>query len=238
MKRALPIILAISATTANLVTSVTANPINGSFESGAFEGWRLENPRGYSSSQPRNPFAGTAAVIANWGQSFGLNQQRSAPDGSKFAALGTLANGNFIGNRTYNISLNQELTLAVGETISGWSFFFNGDYQTQDAAWVKVLDLDGQIIATPWLENSGCDLNSAPYQEATPWSQWFWQVPEDGTYTVSLGVTTRGDDNCASYGFFDDIFKTPANLPVPEPSALSIVAIGATLLAASRRRRN
>lgn len=238
MKRALSSLLAISVATASLVTSATAHPINGSFESGAFEGWRLENPRGYSSSPSRNPFAGTASVVSSWGQEFGLNQRRSAPDGSRFAVLGTLANGNFIGNRTYNISLNQDLSLAAGDTISGWSFFFNGDYQAQDTAWVKVLDCDGQLIATPWLENSGCDLNASPYQAATPWSQWFWQVPEDGIYTVSLGVTTRDDDNYASYGFFDDILTIPANVPVPEPSALSMVALGITLLAVSRRRRN
>lgn len=238
MQRTFQILLAAVTTTLGLTDPVTAGVANGSFESSNFEGWRLEMARGTSYNQRSRP-AGTATTTSEWGSDYNLSPLRAAVAGSKFAILGTLANGNFSGNRTYHISLNQQLSLTSGESVMGWSSFFNGDFEAQDSAWVKISDAAGNLVATPWQENSGCvpglHFNAVPFHETTPWTQWIWQAPTDGFYTLSLGVTTHGDDNYASYGFFDDILVVPTTLPVPEPSTAAILVIGLAGLAARRR---
>lgn len=237
MKRTLPILMSVGIFTLGVTESMTAAPANGSFESGSFDGWRLEMARGYSSSNHRYRAAGSATVKS----SFGASPLQAAIAGSKFAIIGSLANGNFTGNRTYHISLSQELALMQGDTLTGWSSFYNGDFEAQDSAWVKILDDEGRLVTTPWRENSGCvpeqHFNTTAFNSTTPWTPWSWQAPASGSYTLSLGVTTHDDNNYASYGFFDNIFVIPATLPVPEPSAFSLVALGATALAAWRRNR-
>lgn len=237
----LPILLTVWTTTFGTTLAISA-PANGNFESGAFDGWSLGISLGGPAYQPRNRAAGTASLMASWPQQPGQNADYAPVNGNKFATLGTLDGGNFTGNRTYNICLSQQLFLNQGDTVSGWSSFFNGDYEAQDSAWVKFQDCDGALLATPWLEHSGsrpaCDFNSTPYQSATPWTQWSWQVPESGAYTLSLGMTTSGDNNYASYGFFDHIFVVPLHTPVPEPSTATLVAMGAAWMARLRRKRD
>lgn len=239
MKRALPILIATAVTTLSFVELAQASTINGSFESAVFDGWRQELGRGYSSSQRRYLAAGSAAIAPTWQSAFGGSPLQAAIAGSNFAMLSTLANGNFMGNRTYHISLSQKISLDAGESITGWAAFFNGDFEAQDSAWVKILDSEGNLTANPWQQNSGCvpelHFNASPYHGVTPWTQWSWQAPASGVYTLSLGMTTTDDNNYASYGFFDDILIAPANLPVPEPTSLSLVAIGAAVVAAQRR---
>ncbi len=244
MNKAWLIRLTVWATTLGSITGGTAAPANGSFEAGGFAGWSLQVAQGRTSARSQYRAAGTASITSAWGQPARLNPAYAALDGSQFALLGTLANGNFTGHRTYHISLNQQIFLNQGDTLSGWSFFFNGDYEAQDSAWVKLLDCDGNLLATPWHENSGsefaCDLNSTPFQTATPWTQWSWQAPTSGNYLLSLGVTTSDDNNYASYGGFDHIFVAPGNAPiaVPEPAAATLVLLSAVLLAQLRRTRN
>lgn len=155
--------------------------------------------------------------------------------------LGTQASGNFTGHRSYNISLRQELSLTAGTMLSGWAFFFNGDNESQDSAWVKILDSTGATIATPWLEQSGCEAarNShfTPYREASAWTQWLWQTPASGNYTLSFGMTTADDNNFASYGFFDGALVAPASLPVPEPSTLALVMLGSAIIWRQQRAK-
>lgn len=241
MKSVLPILLTVGTMTWGVPSPAASVPVNGSFESSSFSGWQLDIASGQSYSQRGYRPAGTANVVSSWGQQVGLNPTRTAIDGNKFAVLGTQAGGNFTGHRAYNISLQQELSLTAGTRLSGWSFFFNGDNAAQDSAWVKILDETGALIATPWLEKSGCvpasDFNSTPYRSATPWTPWFWQAPESGSYTLSFGVTTADDNNYASYGFFDGLLVSPAALPVPEPSALALVTLGAAGLLRQRRAK-
>lgn len=239
MKDTLPILVIIAIMLQGLIPNTTAAPINGSFESGSFSGWQLNMATGHSYSQRGYRPAGAANVVSSWGQLAGLNPARTAMDGGRFAMLGTQANGNFTGHRTYDISVEQDITLTAGMTFSGWAFFFNGDSEAQDSAWVRILDDSGATVATPWLEISGCiptsDFDPTPYRSASPWTQWSWQVPENGTYTLSFGMTTADDNNYASYGFFDGFLVSPPSIPVPEPSALALVSLGALALLRQRR---
>jgi hypothetical protein len=216
-------------------------PVNSSFESGDFSGWQLTMPHGVSQHQPRNRPAGTAQVAPVWGQQFSLRPPRSPVDGSYLAILGTAEDAFFSGQRTYNLSLSQSLWLNAGDTVSGWSSFYNGDCAPQDSAWVDILDVNGIELASPWREYSGgmslSDPNTTPYHTATPWTEWHWQAPAAGKYTLSLGMTTSGDDNAASFGFFDNLCVQATTNPVPEPSSVSLVLIGAFLFVRLRRNQ-
>jgi hypothetical protein len=227
-------LLALEMTALGLTSGVPSAPINGSFESSSFAGWHLNIATGRSTSQPGNQPAGLARVVTTWSPPDGPNPLRSAWDGDRFAILGTQANGRFSGHRTYDLSLNQEIFLAAGATISGWACFFNGDYEAQDSAWVKLLDDTGTTIATPWQEISGITpeqaRNATAYHHTSAWTLWSWQAPESGVYQLSLGMTTANDNNLASYGCFDGIGVAPPVLPVPEPAALSLAVLGTTLL--------
>jgi hypothetical protein len=239
MKYALPILVIIAIMPAGLIPNTTAAPINRSFESGSFSGWQIDIATGHAYSQRGYRPAGTAQVVSSWNQLAGLNPARTAMDGGRFAMLGTLANGNFTGHRTYDISVDQDITLTAGMTLSGWAFFFNGDTEAQDSAWVRILDDAGATVTTPWLEFSGCnptsDFDPIPYRSASLWTQWSWQVPESGAYTLSFGMTTADDNNYASYGFFDGFLVAPPTISVPEPSAVALASLGALALLRQRR---
>lgn len=230
MNRTAHIFLQIGIMTLGLLWDAGATLVNGSFESSSLSGWQTEIASGQSMSQRGSRPAGTINIVSAWGQEVGLESIRSAFEGNRFAVLSTLANANFTGHHTYRISLRQELSLSAGATLSGWAFFFNGDIDAQDSAWVKILDNAGNTVATPWQDNSGGeatpDSHHAGYRAASPWTQWSWQVPATGSYTLSFGMTTTDDNNYASYGFFDNMLVSPAALPVPEPSAAALMIVG------------
>lgn len=239
MKRILPILLTVGLIVGGLAFNSSANLINGSFESSTFSGWQLSISSGQSAAQRGYRPAGAASVVPAWGQTTELSPIRTARDGNRFAMLETLAQGNFIGHRSYYITLQQRLVLTAGTTLSGWASFYNGDTDGHDSAWVKILNAAGNTIATPWSEYSGCgptlDFDGVGHREASPWTPWSWQTPEAGSYTLSFGMTTTDDNNLASYGFFDGLLVSPAALPVPEPSALALVTLGTVVLLYQRR---
>jgi hypothetical protein len=109
--------------------------------------------------------------------------------------------------------------LHKGDTIVGASFYFNGDFEAQDTVWVKVLDLLGNVLATPWAEFSGSGKpdhhNSVPYIQSTDWTPWQWEAPKTGRYILQLGATTFGDNRFATYGFHDAISVVPAGKDKP-----------------------
>jgi hypothetical protein len=121
----------------------------------------------------------------------------------------------------WSIGLRQTVLLEAGGLVSGFAFFFNGDYIPQDQAWVHILDATGAVVAVPWFQSSGTDGPgvSVPYEEGTPWTQWTWQAPLTGEYTIAFGMTTAGDNRFASYAGFDAI-------GVDEPSSACLLTIG------------
>lgn len=216
--------------------SARAGLLNGDFEAGSFAGWKLEIPQGISERASARMPAGSANILEFWGR--GKLGERTPRSGIHFAALATQDHADFEGHRTYNISLSQKLTLASGSLLSGWSCFYNGDLDPQDLAWVRIFNSAGTLVATPWSESSGglrtSDPNLTPYRTTSSWTFWQWEAPSAGNYSLSLGISTSGDNNGASFGFFEDIcLQTTAN-PVPEPTALSLLGIAA--LCWGRRR--
>jgi hypothetical protein len=238
MKRIPFISLCLGVAILGITPAASAALLNGDFEAGSFAGWKLEIPQGLSERKSRRAPAGSASILDLWGND--TSWERAPRSGSHFAALATQDHADFEGHRSYNISLNQKVTLEPGNLLSGWSCFYNGDLDPQDSAWVRIFDASGNQVATPWLESSGglrsCDPNLTPYRTTSPWTQWQWEAPAAGSYTLSVGITTSGDNNGASFGFFEDICLRASVHPVPEPSTFTLVGIAALSFNRLRRR--
>jgi hypothetical protein len=232
-------------------SSVDAEPINPSFESG-FSGWDVVRPTQTAvvavGGDGQLVFGGPAPmgfVSATNLFSFDMlgnpyDEDAHALDGSTFALINS-KNGVFrFDTPLSDIYVGQSLFLEAGALLSGWARFGNGDYLAQDDAWVRIRDDRGGLLATPWVEHSGSApnpypsnatyQNSVPMYALTPWVQWSWQSPTSGFYQVHLGVSTRGDADLASYGMFDAV-----HVPEPGTSFLTMLGVGAVLF--SRRWR-
>jgi hypothetical protein len=195
---------------------------NGSFESGDLSGWSLTIALANDVSYPPNPPppqipAGSASVLSSG--------PRSPIQGSYFLDL--QAGGQRLPGAPYNpfpqiydSYVSVSLPLNSGDTVSGWSFFSNGDLYAQDSAWARVFDNSDVQLSELWFEVSG-DNPYAPGRINTPWTFWQWSAPSDGTYVLKLGVTTMGDGTFPSDGFFDDIEVTT----VPEPQTATLLAM-------------
>jgi hypothetical protein len=209
---------------------------NGSFESGSFYSWQVN-----ISPYPSGPAwdyrgAGSSQIVSAANKNFGLTETVTPIRGNRFAALGSLADGNFTEPGTYQISLSQTLTLNPGDSLSGWAAFFNGDLRPQDRAWVKIFDTTGNLLATPWQQESGLHSEITPFGTVSEWTEWNWQALSSASYILRLGLTTEADNTEASYGFFDGILVSPAVLPVPEPSAAALLFLSGLALIARQRR--
>jgi hypothetical protein len=209
---------------------------NGSFESGSFYSWQVNVSQYFSGGVRDYRAAGSSQIIPAANENFGLAETVTPVLGNRFAALGSLADGNFTETRTYQISLSQTFTLNAGDCLSGWAAFFNGDLRPQDRAWVKIFDTTGTLLATPWQQESGLHSERTPFGSVSEWTEWHWQALSSASYILRLGLTTEADNTEASYGFFDGILVSPAAIPVPEPSAAALLGLSA--LALITRRRN
>jgi len=210
-----------------VTASAVALPVNLSFESGNLSGWTVSNPLAIGEFTGLTP-VGSASVLP-------LFQFGGAPgpiDGSFMAAVGTGNASLLPGQGAFDITVQQSFSLDAGSTLSGNSFFYNGDFAAQDSVWVRILDGGGNILATPWIQVSGTG-GVTPFQGASPWTSWAWSAPTTGSYTLVLGASTFGDDRFATFGFHDGI-------RVPEPSSLILLTagIGALVMRARGRRVN
>jgi hypothetical protein len=206
---------------------------NGSFESWNYVGWSLTSDSGNRAVEPFTRPAGNARTMSSWGEAFGLTTPIQAHDGHRFLAVNTRANANFLGTDSYDTFLSQTLSLNQGEVVSGWSFFFSGDAEPQDSAWVRVLDSNGSLLGAPWYQVSGSIAAAA--LPTSPWTQWQWSAPASGNYTIQLGMSTSGANNNASYGFFDGLMVQPT-APVPEPASMTLALVGGLALMVFRNR--
>lgn len=215
-----------------------AGVLNGSFESWNLLGWNFTSDSGDRATEPLTRPAGSARTVANWGVNQGLVPQITPAAGYRFLLLNTRANGNFLGNDNYDLFVSQTLTLNQGEYLTGWSFFFDGDSEPLDSAWVRVRDDQGDIVALPWLATSGAPAASAPELGSLSapygWFQWQWAVPTTGSYTVQLGMSTSGANNNASFGLFDGV--NVQTVPIPEPTSMALAMVGGLVLVILRNR--
>lgn len=194
---------------------------NGSFETGNTTGWKKDIDTGYSSLlTPHVRPAGTVTVVDSWTS---RDTTITAKHGQHFLRVGT-GNEWFDGQGTYDIAATQKLLLHKGDTVTGWSFYYNGDFEPQDSVWVKIYDAPGKnLLATPWIEYSGNgdtgDHNAVPYTYTTDWTAWQWTAQKTGVYILKLGATTFGDNRFATYGFHDAIAVVLAGKKKPAAAA-------------------
>lgn len=228
-KKNLLFLTAVSAAVFTLQTA-SALPLNGGFESGDFTGWTVSIPTGISQTMGSQP-AGSAGVYSEWGPYTGMAAALTARDGTYFAAIGSADYGYFMGLQTYNITARQTFSLHIGDVLTGSAAFYNGDYEAQDSARVRIFDASNNELSTPWLWVSGGN----SYRTLSTWESWQWQAPANGDFTVEIGVSTFGDDRFASYGLFDNVHVSTV-VPVPEPSAMVFIGMGLAGLAILQRR--
>lgn len=207
---------------------------NGSFESWNVVGWSVTNNTGIRSTDLSLRPAGVVRTMGSWGANFNLATTLAPITGQRFLSINTRANANFLGEGDYETFLSQTISCAQGDVLSGWAAFYNGDSTPLDSAWVRILDLEGNLVATPWLMNSGTGVAPLTINSAPDWNSWQWSVPEQGNYLLQLGVSTSGANNNASYGFFDGV--TLQASPVPEPSAMTFALLGGLAFSIFRNR--
>lgn len=234
MRTRITLWLGVSFSLLATVGSLQAGVVNGSFESWDFLGWTFHSDEGSRAEAPFIRPAGLARTAATWGGAFGLDPVVGPMEGNRFLQLNTRNHGAFLGNDSYGTFLSQTISLNLGDSVSGWSLFYNGDVQPLDSAWVRILDQAGNSIATPWMEISGATVSALVVSSSPAWTQWQWQAPSSGNYTIQLGMTTSGANNSASVGLFDGI-KVQANA-VPEPATLALGLLGGLMLIALRNR--
>ncbi len=124
--------------------------VNPGFDFGDFQNWRLNVPCGaYKTSAQSRP-TGTAKVVSLCVQQRGMSQRQAAAVGNSFAALGSLEDNRFTGNRTYDITFCRTINMFAGESISGSAFLNHGEPLAQDFASEKILNEAARTIAQPW----------------------------------------------------------------------------------------
>ena len=79
-----------------------------------------------------------------------MSQRQAAAVGNSFAALGSLEDNRFTGNRTYDITFCRTINMFAGESISGSAFLNHGEPLAQDFASEKILNEAARTIAQPW----------------------------------------------------------------------------------------
>jgi hypothetical protein len=180
--------------------------INPGFETGDHAGWATQES--------------FATVESSWA---GNSSTYGPAEGKYFLAL-TAGQGTGV-----YTTASQVLDLSAGESISGAAAFDYKDYHSfDDSAYVRILDVTGALLATPWFENG---LAHPDYWDG-PWTNWTWTASSPGTYILQYGVANFGDNALASAGLFD-----AQGGSVPEPATMLIFGTGLAGLAGLRIRR-
>ena len=209
-----------------------AGLINGNFETSDFYGWDTNIGMGALKFSNATKPVGTIDVI-DPPFSFGISSTKwDCVDGTSLARITTRNGGMFdIGPEYSYITISQSIELAPYDTLSGTAFFLTEDYLHQDSGWVKILDEYGDEVATPWIKTSGnidgpdvIWTNTALREYVTQLTQWTWDATIAGTYTLVLGMQTRGDNEWDSHAYFDNITQTTR--PTPEPTTTLLIGAG------------
>ncbi len=79
-----------------------------------------------------------------------MSEIQAVAVGNSFAALVSLEDDLFTGNRTYNITFCLTIHMFAGEYISGSAFLNHGEPLAQDFDSEKILNEAARTIAQPW----------------------------------------------------------------------------------------
>jgi hypothetical protein len=210
--------------------------VNGSFESWNLVGWNFYSDVGNRATEPCTRSAGAAQTSGVWGETVGLIPAQTPYAGNRFLLMHTRPDANFLGDDNYDLFVSQNFSLNPGEAIYGWASFLDRDVAQLDSAWVRILDQDQNIIATPWV-GLPSNLAQASAPTSLDWTLWQWEALTGGSYTLQMGMSTSGANNHASYALFDGIGIGDASA-VPEPSSMVLGLLGGISLLVLRRRQS
>ncbi len=210
--RKLLIFLGVLVVGISMTQMANAALINGGFETGNLTGWTAFG----------NADVVTSFTVVNDGPVTGAsNGEVYTPvEGEFFSRL--------IGEESgvYQ-TLTQQFT---GSNIEGWAAFIANDYLPfDDEAYVKILDLSGAVLETPWYSSV---TNVGDYG-FTQWTHWQSTQLTQGTYLIQYGVKNIGDGGWKSVGLFD----TATSNAVPEPASLSLLGMGLLGLLGLKKRK-
>ena len=213
------------------VTSVSAQPTNGGFETGDYSGWGNYIPSGGSIDVNTSYTADS-----DWPDDIGPTY--SPVEGNYFAVLKTDGPGSYT-------TLRQDIYLNAGQTIKGYAAFdaqefYDVDYN--DNATVIIKDSSNNVIDTLWYS----DVFKVGDLGESPWESWEWTATTAGTYTLEMKVSNVGynyNDNVDnsfldSRALFDGISVSGSSADIPEfPSiALPVAAIMGIMFIFGRRK--
>ncbi|MFX0207360.1 MAG: PKD domain-containing protein [Candidatus Hodarchaeota archaeon] len=158
---------------------------NAGFETGDFTGWTMTVPPG-----------GLAQVVTSH---IGYSLTKYWPvEGNYFARLKPDGPGSYT-------TLRQPIYIVAGEGIAGWAAFDGGDPNYNDNAAVRILNSDGDLLATPWYS----DISIVGPSGDGPWTTWNWTASTSDTYTLEYRVANAVDSRFDSYALFDTKFYIP-----------------------------
>lgn len=184
-----------------LAGSASAGIVNGSFETGDLTGWTA------------NP-VGLVSVVTSY-KSYG--PQFLPVQGSYFADLSAGAGANVY------TTLDQTVTLAAGQTITGYAAFQANDYLPfNDDGYVSIDGVDVFASSVAAVGDFG----------NTPWTKFTFTAPTAGSYTIEAGVENDLDNADASDLLLDDV-----TAGVPEPATWALMMLGVGMVGAGIRRR-
>lgn len=183
---------------AGSVFAAAVYPTNASFETGDTTGWTETIPA-EASINVVTSFTSDAGTVYN------------AQDGMYFAALKTDGPGSLT-------KLTQPISVAAGDTVSGWAFFDAWDYWPfNDSAEVFILAADGVTVVASVFYS---DVAAVGDYGETLWTSWSHTFASAGTYYVEAQITNSLDSVLDSYmGLdLDDIMPTVStSLAGPDP---------------------
>jgi len=172
--------------------------INPGFETGDFTGWTTDT----------NPGA-PAEVVTSHDETPSTTPgdtskyTYSPMEGNYFALLKTGVGDN--ANEVY-----QQISLAAGDTLSGYAAFDAGDFmethpdlypEWNDYAYVRIYDSSNTLVAEPWY----CDVETVGDYSYSNWELWAWTTASAGNFTLVYGVVNYEDLNGDSYALHDTV---------------------------------
>ena len=194
------------------LSHAATNPYNNpGFETGDLSGWTLNG-------------------LANATTAPKFNRYVPAPAGTFFGLIGS----EILGPTT----LSQQVTLAQGDTLTGWAAWYIESYwylpppdpDNHDTGAVEIY-LDNTLLATPWSSELGV---------CTDWQPWSWEAPADSTYRLCYDyqVNPGNFGNHWSALVFDaPLLDPPSPVSTPEPGTMALLLMGLPMAGLLLRRR-